>query len=280
MGLHVQGAALPPFPARGNPWAAFVGPRGVRNRNSRQQLLREQSSTATVRPVNSRANIREAANPPQGMRPQQSRINLRTQTSRRQLNNQSSTRTLRASEHAMPPPSPTQNVQAASQPAVRPIGLTPDERNMRARELIETRREALRQLDSVPARTNPFTQGFQRPANPTGPTQMQHPATAQHVRSNSNESMQSVNSTGTTVQGAAPTSPVLGRRRSNRNIHGAPPPGVLPPAQGAYTPSGTAYANSYYRPRQGSLTGAPVGYEQPLNGNPRGLSPMMAASLI
>ncbi|CAN9256248.1 unnamed protein product [Alternaria alternata] len=233
MGLHVQGkffAALPPFAARGNPWAAFVQARGVRNRNSRQ-VLRDQSSVATLRPAGSRVNIREAGNPPQGMRPQPSRLNLRPQPSRRQLAPQASTRTLRADGNGRPPPSPTQNVQATVQPAARPVGSTPDERNLRARELIETRRQALGQRDtSVPARTNPFTQGFQRPANPTGSPQMQQPTTAQHVRSNSNES---INSTGT-VQGA-PASPVLGRRRSNRNMLNSTPPGVLPPQQGAYT---------------------------------------------
>jgi hypothetical protein len=274
MGLHVQGAALPPFPARGNPWAAFVQARGVRNRNSRQ-LLREQSSVATLRPVASRVNIRDAGNPPQGMRPQPSRLNLRPQPSRRGLNAQSSTRTLRASEHGRPPPSPTQNVQPTGQPAARPIGLTPDERNLRARELIETRRQALGQRDNVPARTNPFTQGFQRPANPMGSANMQHPATAQHVRSNSNES---INSTGT-VQGA-PSSPGLARRRSARNMLNAPPPGVLPPQQGAYPAPATAYPNGYYRPRQGSLGGAQGAYEPTPTANTRGMNPMMAGPLI
>jgi hypothetical protein len=277
MGLHVQGAALPPFPARGNPWAAFVQARGVRNRNSRQ-LLREQSSVATLRPVASRVNILQAGNPPQSMRPQPSRLNLRSQPSRRGLNNQASTRTLRASEHGRPPPSPTQNVQPAGQPAgqpaARPIGLTPDERNMRARELIETRRQALGQRDNVPARTNPFTQGFQRPANPLGAPNMQHPSTAQHVRSNSNES---INSTGT-VQGA-PASPGLARRRSNRNMLNAPPPGVLPLGQGAYTAApATAYTNGYYRPRPGSSGGGAQAAYEPTN--TRGMSPMMAGPLI
>lgn len=277
MGLHVQGAALPPFTAaRGNPWAAFVQARGVRNRNSRQ-VLREQSSIATLRPAVSRVNIRETANPPPGMRPQPSRLNLRSQPSRRQLNNQSSTRTLRASEHARPPPSPTQNSQPTSQPVVRQVGLTPDERNIRARELIETRRQALGQRDAVPARTNPFTQGFQRPANPTGTTHIQPPATTQHVRSNSNESMQSTNSTGTVQSNSA--SPVLGRRRSNRNMINAPPPGVLPPTQSGYTAPPTAYANSYYRSGQGSLSGASA-YEPTLTASSRNMSPMMAGPLI
>ncbi|KAL1793150.1 hypothetical protein ACET3X_008132 [Alternaria dauci] len=274
MGLHVQGAALPPFAARGNPWAAFVQARGVRNRNSRQ-VLRDQSSVATLRPAGSRVNIRDAGNPPQGMRPQPSRLNLRPQPSRRQLAPQASTRTLRADGNGRPPPSPTQNVQPTVQPAARPVGLTPDERNLRARELIETRRQALGQRDtSVPARTNPFTQGFQRPANPTGSPQMQQPTTAQHVRSNSNES---INSTGT-VQGA-PASPVLGRRRSNRNMLNSTPPGALPPQQGAYVAPPIAYANSYYRPRPGSSSGSPAAYESTLTNNTRG-SPMMAGPLI
>jgi hypothetical protein len=265
MGLHVQGAALTPFPARTNPWAAFVQARGVRNRNSRQ-LLREQSSVATLRPVASRVNILQAGTPPQGVRPQPSRL-LRPQPSRRGLNSQASTRTLR------PPPTPTQNVQPAGQPAARPIGLTPDERNIRARELIETRRQALGQRDNVPARTNPFTQGFQRPVNPLGSPNMQHPTTAQHVRSNSNES---INSTGT-VQGA-PASPGLARRRSNRNMMSAPPPGVLPPVQAGYTVPATTYLNGYYRPRPGSSgSGGPGAYEA---ANARGMGPMMAGPLI
>jgi hypothetical protein len=142
MGLHVQGSALPPYQARGNPWAAFVQSRGIRSRGSRQ-LLREQPSTATLRAAGSRANLRDGANPAQSMRTQASRINLRPQPSRRQLNNQSSTRTLRASEHARPPQIPGNAVPAASQPVARPIRLTQDERDTRARELIETRRRAL-----------------------------------------------------------------------------------------------------------------------------------------
>ncbi|EDU45409.1 conserved hypothetical protein [Pyrenophora tritici-repentis Pt-1C-BFP] len=238
-------------------------------------VLRDQSSVATLRPVNSRVNVREAGgNPPQGMRPQPSRLNLRSQPSRRQLNNQTSTRTLRANENGRPPPSPTQNTPAATQPAARPAGLTADERNLRARELIETRRQALGQRDnSVPARTNPFTQGFQRPANPIGQAHMQQPATAQHVRSNSNES---VNSTGT-VQGS-PGSPVLGRRRSNRNMLNAPPSGAIPQTQGVYNAPTNGYTNSYYRPRQGS--DASAAYETSLPTNTRNMSPMMAGPLI
>ncbi|EOA80910.1 uncharacterized protein SETTUDRAFT_157881 [Exserohilum turcica Et28A] len=275
MGLHVQGAALPPFTARGNPWAAFVQARGVRNRNSRQ-VLRNESSVATLRPANSRVNVRETNNQQPNMRPQPSRLNLRSQPSRRQLNNQASTRTLRASEHGRPPPSPTQNTQSPTQSPARPVGLTQDERNMRARELIETRRQALGQRDtSVPARTNPFTQGFQRPANSTGSPQMQQPATAQHVRSNSNES---INSTGTVQNDSA--SPVLGRRRSSRNMHSAASPGLQSPTQGVYSGSAPAYANSYYRPRQGSINDTQVPYESTLTANTRNMSPMMAGPLI
>ncbi|OAL49222.1 hypothetical protein IQ07DRAFT_569617 [Pyrenochaeta sp. DS3sAY3a] len=273
LGLHNQGSVLPPFQARGNPWAAFVQARGIRNRSSRQ-VLREQSSTATLRPTSSRANIRESSAPQQNVRTQTSRINLRSQPSRRQLNNQASTRTLRASEYAQPPPSPGQNVQSATQPTARPIRLSADERDSRARELIEARRRALGQPGNPPARTNPFTQGFQRPVNPAGPPTTAHPPSiSQHVRSNSNESMQSVNSSGT-AQGA-PTSPVLGRRRSRPTLN-APPSGIVPPSQTAFASPVTAYTNNYFRPRQGSI-GA---YEAPVNVNNRGMSPMMAGQLI
>ncbi|KAF2854894.1 hypothetical protein T440DRAFT_442338 [Plenodomus tracheiphilus IPT5] len=283
MGLHVQGSALPPFQARGgNPWAAYVQARNLRSRNSRQ-VLREQSSVATLRPASSRVNLRDAVNPPPNMRPQVSRMNLRSQPSRRQLNNQSSTRTLRASEHARPPPSPTQEVQTQNQPTPRPLRqttLTPDERDTRARELVETRRRAIVPPVHAPARTNPFTQGFQRPGNPIASTIIQQPPTNQHVRSNSNESMQSVNSSGT-AQGA-PTSPALGRRRSNRNMLNAPQPGaVLPTQQGQqYAQSPPPFTNSYYRPRSGQMANATGVYEGPLNSNSRALNPMMAGPLI
>lgn len=275
MGLHAQGSTLPPFQARGNPWAAFVQSRGLRNRTSRP-VLREQSSTATLRAAGSRANLRDGANPTQGMRPQASRINLRQQPSRRQLNNQSSTRTLRASEQARPPQSPAVNAYVANQPALRPVGLTDDERNTRARDLVETRRRALGQLNNAPAATNPFTR---RAVNSIDATITQAPAaSAQHVRSNSNESMHSVNSSGT-VNGA-PSSPALGRRRSHRAMVNAPPPGVLPPAQAAYSPAAIAYAGSHYRPRQNPLVSAAAAYENPLNNSTRGLSPMTAGNLI
>lgn len=147
---------------------------------------------------------------------------------------------------------------------------------MRARELIETRRQALGQREnSVPARTNPFTQGFQRPANPAGSPQMQQPTTAQHIRSNSNES---INSTGTVQGGSA--SPVLGRRQSNRNLHNPSSPSLHSPTQGTYTGPAPAYANSYYRPRQGSVNGTQAPYESTLTANTRNMSPMMAGPLI
>lgn len=277
MGLHGQGPALPPYQARGNPWAAFVHQaRGIRNRTSRQ-VLREQSSTATLRPAGSRANLRDGGAPAQTMRPQASRINLRPQPSRRQLNPQASTRTLRASEHARPPPSPGNNTHVVSQPTGRPVGLTQDERNTRARELIETRRRALVQPANAPAVTNnPFTR---RAATSADTNVTQAPTTnGHHVRTNSNESMQSANSSGTVSNG--PASPGLNRRRSNRNMMAAPPPGALSPSQTAYTPPGTAYSNNYYRPRQGSFTGTTAAYETPLHTNTRNMGSMMAGPLI
>ncbi|OAL06817.1 hypothetical protein IQ06DRAFT_263240 [Phaeosphaeriaceae sp. SRC1lsM3a] len=273
MGLHGQASALPPYQARGNPWAAFVQARGIRNRGSRQ-LLREQSSTATLRPAGSRANMRESTNPPQPVRTQPSRINLRPQPSRRQLGNQASTRTLRASEHGRPPTSPSSNVPVDGQPTARPARLAPDERDNRVRELIETRIRALGQPHPAPAATNPFTR---RAANPGISANLPSTTGTQHNRTNSNESMQSANSSGTVS--AAPASPGLNRRRSNRVLNG-PPPGVLPPNQGAFAAPVSAYGNGYYRPRQGSLTGGNNVYEQPLNNNHRGMNPMTTGPLI
>jgi hypothetical protein len=267
MGLHVQGSALPPYQAaRGNPWAAFVQ-RGVRPRPSRQQM-RDQSSAATLRPAGSRANIRESANPPQAMRPQASRLNLRAQPSRRQLNNQASTRTLRASEHGRPPPSPTHSSNSATQPAARPARLAQDDIDTRVRELIENRRRALGQHDTTPTATNPFTR---RGANSANPTSAQAPIIVQHTRTNSNESMQSANSSGTVS--VPPTSPGLSRRRSNRSMMYGPPPGVLPAPQGAFASPVATYNSAYSHPRQGSMNGSPNAYE-------RGMNPMTAGPLI
>jgi hypothetical protein len=273
MGLHIQGSALPPYQAaRGNPWAAFVQSRGLRPRSSRQQM-REQSSVATLRPAGSRANIRESAQPPQAMRPQTSRINLRAQPSRRQLsnqlnnqlNNQASTRTLRASENGRPPPSPTHSPHSGTQPVARPARIPQDDMDTRVRELIETRRRALGQHDAAPTATNPFTRRAPNPAN------VHAPPSVQHTRTNSNESMQSANSSGTVS--APPTSPGLSRRRSNRSMMYGPPPGVLPPPQGAFTSPVTSYNGAYSHPRQGSMTGSPNAYE-------RGMNPMTAGPLI
>lgn len=266
MGLHTQGSALPPFPARGNPWAGFLAPRGIRSRNSRQ-VLRDQSSTSTLRPASSRVNLRDAGNPAQNVRPQASRTALRPQPSVRRLHNQASTRTLRASELSQAPQTYTQNTQASTQPVAR-VALTPDEREHRARELIETRRRALGQPSNPPPRTNPFTSAYQRQSHSNGNTIIHQGTTApQHVRSNSNESIQSANSNGT-VQGA-PTSPALRQRRSRNVLHSASV-GVHQPAPTTYAPPATAYSSNYYRTRQGSF-GNNLGYESSLNANNRGV---------
>lgn len=274
VGLNIQGRILQ-SQRLGNPWGAFVGqPHNVRARNSRP-MLRDQSSTATLRPANSRANIRDSVNPPQ-MRSQASRIELRPQPSRRRLNNQASTRTLRASDHARPPQSPVTGAGVSPQPASRPPRFTPDERETLARELVENRMRALggtHQPGINPARTNPFARGIRRadlPSNaPPAPAASNAP---QHMRNNSSESVNSGNSS-STVQGT-PSSPALGRRRSNRNIVAAPP--TLSPTQGSFPSPTTAYANNFFRARQGSLTGGSPAFESPLNTNTRG--PMVAAS--
>lgn len=271
VGLNIQGRIFPP--QAGNPWGAFVQPR-IRNRNSRQ-LLREQSSTATLRPVNSRANIREPATSPQGPRTQASRIDLRAQPSRRRLNPQASTRTLRASEHARPPPSPTTGAaNGAAQPASRPTRYTPEETDRLARELINTRMQVLRPPGPTPARNNPFVPGFRRPTNPSEATAGATIASF-HARSNSNESSTSGGSSHTTT--LASSSPGLTRRRSNRHI-GAAPPGVLPAtSNGAFPTAASAY---YARQRQNSIGSTNSTFEMPLDANARGLSPMVATSLI
>jgi hypothetical protein len=268
VGLNIQGRI---FPAQGNPWASFV-----RSRNSRQ-VLRDQSSTATLRAASSRTNIREGLTSPQGVRPQASRINLRPQPSRRQLNTQSSTRTLRASEHARPPPSPTANVTVPTQPPTQTNRFTNAERQTLARELVNDRMRALGQGGAVPARNNPFVPGFRRPSIPSEvPIATGAVAAPQHVRSNSNESMNSGSSshTATTI----PSSPGLTRRRSSRQINAAPP-GVLQPVHGGFQHPVTTYPNNYFRARQNSLNGSSA-FDVPLDANARGLSPMVATSLI
>ncbi|KAF2684711.1 hypothetical protein K458DRAFT_366018 [Lentithecium fluviatile CBS 122367] len=266
VGLNIQGRI---FPHQGNPWASFVQPRGVRSRNSRQ-VLRDQSSTATLRAASSRANIREGVTSPQGVRPQASRIDLRPQPSRRRLNAQSSTRTLRASEHARPPQSPIANVTAPTQSPTQPTRFSQEERQVLARELVNNRMRALGQ-GAPPARNNPFVSGFRPPAAPsTGPA-------TQHARSNSNESVNSGISSHTATN--TPSSPGLTRRRSNRQI-GATPPGVLQPVvHGGFQSPATTYSNSYFRARQNSLNGGSA-FDMPLDASARGMSPMMAASLI
>lgn len=269
VGLNIQGRIFPQ--QAGNPWGAFVQPR-IRNRNSRQ-VLREQSSTATLRAVSSRANIREPTASPQNVRTQASRIDLRPQPSRRRLNPQASVRTLRASEHARPPPSPTMGNTNGATPASQTPRYTPEETNRLARELINTRMQVLRPPGSAPARNNPFVPGFRRPTNasdvPPGA-----PTASFHSRSNSNESATSNTSAHTATMGSS--SPGLTRRRSNRHM-GAAPPGVLAPtAHGGYPSVG--YSAGYGRGRQGSIGSA--SFEMALDAGGRGMSPMTATSLI
>jgi hypothetical protein len=269
VGLNIQGRIFPQ--QAGNPWGAFVQPR-IRNRNSRQ-VLREQSSTATLRAVSSRANIREPTASPQNVRTQASRIDLRPQPSRRRLNPQASVRTLRASEHARPPPSPTMGNTNGATTASQTPRYTPEETNRLARELINTRMQVLRPPGSTPARNNPFVPGFRRQANasdvPTGA-----PTASFHSRSNSNESATSNTSAHTATMGSS--SPGLTRRRSNRHM-GTAPPGVLAPAAHGGYPS-VGYSAGYGRGRQGSIGSA--SFEMALDAGGRGMSPMMATSLI
>lgn len=269
MSMHAPATAAPPRPA--NPWAAYVS-RTIRARNSRLGL-REQSSTATLRPTSSRANIRDSAAPAPAMRTQTSRIGLRPQPSSRRLNPQPSTRALRT------PPSPGPNGHIAGPSMARvPIGLAPEDLSARARELRNTREQALGLSNNVPARTNPFSSGFRRPSNAGNmPPMAQNTGVSQHVRSNSNESVGSVNSAGTAHD--VSTGPSLGRRRSNRNMMNAPPPGVLPPSE-AFTSPVTAYANNAYRSRQGNHIGPLAAFEPGSQTNNRTNNPVVTGQLI
>ncbi|KAF2644255.1 hypothetical protein P280DRAFT_477653 [Massarina eburnea CBS 473.64] len=272
VGLNIQGRIFP-HQALGNPWGAFVQPRGVRVRNSRQ-LLREQSSTATLRPASSRVNLREGPTSPPGVRTQASRIDLRPQPSRRRLNNQSSTRTLRASEHARPPQSPAAPTAAAAQSAPRPTRLTQEETSARARELVNNRMLALGQSGTVPSRNNPFVQGFRRPDTAESTASSGTANASHHSRSNSNESLNSGSSHTTSM---TPPSPRLARQRSVRHI-GAAPPGAASPPAGAFQAPTSTYSNNYLRSRQSPLGNS--AFDMPLDANTRGISPMMATSLI
>ncbi|KAF2109012.1 hypothetical protein BDV96DRAFT_248002 [Lophiotrema nucula] len=277
MGLGIAGNRMFANARPGNPWGAFVQPQGVRPRNSRN-VLRDQSSTATLRAANSRANIRDGFIQSPGMRQQVSRVDLRHQPSRRRLNNQSSTRTLRASEHARPPPSPTTHTSAPPQAANRAPRITPEERDVLARELINNRMRALGgtyQPSANPVRTNPFTQGFRRPSlSSEAPPASTASMAPQHIRTNSNESIVSISSSQTAQ--ATPASPQLNRRRSNRNLI-APPLASSSSSHAPFSPPSASYTNSYLRARQGSLTGGSPTYESPLTANNRGMSPMVTA---
>lgn len=269
MGLHAPVSAVPPRPA--NPWAAYVS-RSIRARNSRLGL-REQSSTATLRPTSSRANIRDNAAPAPAMRTQPSRIGLRQQPSVRRLSAQPSSRALRT------PASPGPNSHLAGSSMARvPMGLAPEDLSARARELRNTREQALGLSNTVPARTNPFSSGFRRASNASNVPPLAHTqGLSQHVRSNSNESVGSVNSAGTAHD--VSTGPSLSRRRSNRNIMNAPPTGVLPPSE-AFTSPVTAYANNAYRSRQGNNTGSMASFESAAQSNVRTSNPVATGQLI
>lgn len=283
-----------------NPWAPYVHPQNVVRTRTSRPTLRDQSSVATLRASNSRqhlrnqpsqVSIRDSVNSPQTIRPQASRIGLRHHTSQRRLNSQVSTRTLRASEHAQPPQSPVNIPSVATASAVRPR-FSEDERLRLARELISNRARELgtnqpstAQPGANQPRTNPFTAGARRPSipnrdSPSAPTDV--PATnttgmnsPSHTRTGSNESLPSPVAHSPTASNASSQHPPnLSRRRSNRNI--AAPPGVFSPTQTSFSPTQTTFANSYVRSRSGPLPGSPA-YESPINTNPRGMSPMVAA---
>jgi len=154
VGLNIQGRIFPSQPL-GNPWDAYARSRGLRSRNSRP-ALRDQPSTATLRPASSQVNLRDVVNTPQNMRPQASRIDLRHQSSRRRLNNQASTRTLQASDHAQPLRSPAANTALPAQTVARPPPrYTAEEIESFARDRVNNRRRE-RQPNINPIGTDPF----------------------------------------------------------------------------------------------------------------------------
>ena len=150
----------------------------VRNRPSSQQL-RDQSSTATLRPRPSQrvirvqpsvANVRDGPPTPQGLRSPPSRIRLRPQPSQHRLQSQPSTRTIRQphmQSAAQPVPQAARYTSGpARSVASGASGLSEDERQRRASELVRQRAQELGTNPSLAHElgTNPFATAGRRPS--------------------------------------------------------------------------------------------------------------------
>jgi hypothetical protein len=142
-------------------------PAAVRPRQSTQRL-RDQASTATLRSQNSRilrtqpsqVNVRETNSSSPQMRPQASRIHLRSQPSTRRLQNQASMRALRAAEAALRAESSQFAVAgggsvAANSAPPRRYSNSPSDNNLsdRATELVNRRAQEL-------GNRNPFARRY------------------------------------------------------------------------------------------------------------------------
>ena len=238
-GQFIQAASQPGLNAarawqNNNPFFNQIRPRPS------GQRLREQSSTATLRPRNSIRVLRnqpttpihrDATASPTQIRIQPSRINLRPQPSMHRLQSQTSSRGLRtihqastAQREALASATIQANARAsasASNPRASPgtnSTLSEDERQRRAREMVERR--------SAQLRSNPFTrtpqQGSSSRDSPIGGSV--HSSTAGSSAGMStgiNTSSDSL--TQSALISTAPTAPsvanpAVGRSRSNRQI--------------------------------------------------------------
>jgi hypothetical protein len=240
----------------------WVNPATVRPRQSSQRL-REQSSTATLRPQSSRilrnqpsqVNVRETNSSSPQMRPQASRIHLRSQPSSRRLQNQASTRALRAAEAALMAENPqfavtsSGSVPASSIPSRR-YSNSPSDNNLsdRATELVNRRAMEL-------GNQNPFTRRYRQSivggAASVGILSNQNQI-APPTRASTMPALSSASSTHSGVsighaQVQHPQSPIIGRRRSNRalaNAHAASMSGgaaIVPASTLQNAPGGMVY---------------------------------------
>jgi hypothetical protein len=216
-----------------NPFFTPINP--IRPRTSTQRL-REQSSTATLRPRGSIRVLRNqvpqqlvANGPPSPtqVRPQASRIHLRPQPSAHRLSAQPSSRALRQMHHAAPmqheyaAPSATatrtRDSVSASNPRSSPglsSTLSEDERQRRAREMVERRSAELRG-------SNPFTRTQQQAGAaagtlPTGSARVGGVSPNAVPSGGVSISANIVPSAATSNLTSPPINPSLGRRRSNR----------------------------------------------------------------
>jgi hypothetical protein len=208
----------------------WVNPATVRPRQSTQRL-RDQSSTATLRPQGSRIlrnqpsqiNVRESNSSSPQMRPQASRIHLRSQPSSRRLQNQASSRALRAAEAALL--AENSQLAAASASNARRYSGSPSDNNIsdRATELVNRRAQEL-------GNRNPFARRYWQSiaggAASVGILSAQNQTHAPPIRANTMPATSSTSSNYSStsngpIQHQNTQNPTVGRRRSNRALTGS-----------------------------------------------------------